>query len=162
MIYKEEYRDLFTLPGNYILAHCVSRDLAMGAGIAKVFRDKYAIKKALTHRSTVPNSTYQAFGYGECLFTVTPESPWLVGNLITKERYWEKPTYDRLRTALNDFRDGIQRFFAQGRDGRIYDIKIGMPLIGCGLDRLEWGEVSKIINQVFVNTNYEILICRKD
>ena len=75
MIYKEEYRDLFTLPANYILAHCVSRDLAMGAGIAKIFRDKYAIKKALTYRPTVPSPICQAFGYGECLFTVTPESP---------------------------------------------------------------------------------------
>ena len=28
MIYKEEVRDLFTVPQGYMLAHCISKDLA--------------------------------------------------------------------------------------------------------------------------------------
>ena len=30
-------QDLFTVPKDYILVHCVSADFAMGAGIAKEF-----------------------------------------------------------------------------------------------------------------------------
>ena len=31
-----EKRDLFTMPQGYYLAHCISADFALGAGIAKV------------------------------------------------------------------------------------------------------------------------------
>jgi hypothetical protein len=37
MTIREEQRDLFTVPTDYILVHCISADLAMGAGIAKEF-----------------------------------------------------------------------------------------------------------------------------
>jgi hypothetical protein len=38
---REEEGDLFNLDASYSLAHCVSVDLRMGAGIAVIFRDKY-------------------------------------------------------------------------------------------------------------------------
>lgn len=39
--------------------------------------------------------------------------------------------------------------------------KIAMPIIACGLDRLEWDKVRKIIFDVFEDTNTEILVCIK-
>lgn len=39
--------------------------------------------------------------------------------------------------------------------------KIGMPLIGCGLDRLKWDKVSEIIKDVFADTDIEIVVCRR-
>ena len=39
--------------------------------------------------------------------------------------------------------------------------KIAMPLIGCGLDRLEWYKVSEIIKRLFSNTDIEILVCKR-
>ena len=38
--------------------------------------------------------------------------------------------------------------------------KIAMPMIGCGLDKLEWDRVSQIIKNIFGDTDMEILICR--
>ena len=38
--------------------------------------------------------------------------------------------------------------------------KIAMPVIGCGLDRLEWSKVSEIIKEVFEGTDIEILVCK--
>ena len=35
-----------------------------------------------------------------------------------------------------------------------------MPLIGCGLDHLEWSKVSVIIQEIFQNTEIEILVCK--
>ena len=32
-----EHRDLFTVPEDYFLCHCISADFALGAGIAKKF-----------------------------------------------------------------------------------------------------------------------------
>lgn len=37
MTYKEEKRDLFRVDTDYYLAHCISADFALGAGIAKEF-----------------------------------------------------------------------------------------------------------------------------
>lgn len=37
MTYKEEKRDLFTVDDSYYLAHCISADFKLGAGIAVEF-----------------------------------------------------------------------------------------------------------------------------
>jgi len=42
-----------------------------------------------------------------------------------------------------------------------FDIeKIAMPLIGCGLDRLDWEQVKDVIEDVFGETDIEILVCK--
>lgn len=38
--------------------------------------------------------------------------------------------------------------------------KLAMPLIGCGLDKLVWEQVKDVIEDVFEETDIEILICR--
>ena len=38
--------------------------------------------------------------------------------------------------------------------------KIAMPIIGCGLDRLEWNKVSQIIQDLFCDIDIEILVCK--
>ena len=35
-----------------------------------------------------------------------------------------------------------------------------MPLIGCGLDRLQWEKVSEIVQEVFKDIDIEIVVCR--
>lgn len=37
--------------------------------------------------------------------------------------------------------------------------KIAMPLIGCGLDRLQWEKVSEIVQEVFKDIDIEIVVC---
>ena len=37
--------------------------------------------------------------------------------------------------------------------------KIAMPKIGCGLDRLMWYRVSKMIQEIFNDTDIEIVVC---
>lgn len=39
--------------------------------------------------------------------------------------------------------------------------KVAMPVIGCGLDRLQWNKVSEIIKDVFQYEDIEILVCIK-
>ena len=39
--------------------------------------------------------------------------------------------------------------------------KIAMPVIGCGLDRLDWNDVSEQIKSVFTNIEVEILVCKR-
>lgn len=147
MIIREEQRDLFTVPTDYILVHCISADLAMGAGIAKEFA-KRGVKEQLVRE-------YQDVEIGDCL--VSNATDWGIEfNLVTKEKYWQKPTYETMRMALEDAKWLYEEVLSYG-----ITIKLAMPRIGCGLDKLEWSKVKAIIEEVFADTNVEILVCVK-
>lgn len=144
MIYNEEIRDIFATPKDYFLAHCISADFALGAGIAKEFKNR-GVRKQLKYHYT--------FGkIGDAL--VTYATDWIGEfNLVTKDRYYEKPTLKSLTKALISMKNIILTYPAEQH-------KIAMPQIGCGLDRLKWEDVSEIIKDIFKDTNVEILICK--
>lgn len=139
MIIMTEKRDLFTVPQGYYLAHCISADFALGAGIAKTFDEVYNMRFKLFRE--YDDYTYEG---GDALLIDN------VFNLVTKPKAYHKPRYEALREALETMKD-IMAMNAT--------TKLAMPKIGCGLDRLSWDEVYKIICEVFENTDVEILIC---
>ena len=139
--------DLFTAPRGTVLAHCISADFALGAGIAKTFDHVYNMRTKL-------HAYYPDYLYDD---PITERSE-LVGqallvddvfNLVTKLKCYQKPTYDSLRDALTDMRIQMDTFFMH---------KVAMPKIGCGLDKLEWDRVEEIIKEVFEGTDTEITI----
>lgn len=134
-----EKRDLFTVPQGYYLAHCISADFALGAGIAKTFDKVYNMRFKLFRE-------YDNYEYdgGDALLIDN------VFNLVTKPKCFHKPTYDSLTEALMAMKELIIDLSIT---------KLAMPLIGCGLDRLEWSRVYDIICEVFEDTDVEILIC---
>ena len=143
MTFCEEQGDLFAeeILREYLLCHCISSDFALGAGIAKIFA-KMGVKKKLAERY---KKLWQGRGY--CLFTEVGGV--LVANLVAKERYFHKPTLETLRQALEDLREQVL-------DRELK--KLAMPKIGCGLDKLEWNNVSGIIKEIFKDTEIEILV----
>ena len=71
---------------------------------------------------------------------------------MTKERSFHKPTIITIRLAL----EKMKRICLE------HNIKkIAMPVIGCGLDRLNWNNVSEQIKGVFTDTDVEILVCKR-
>ena len=150
MIYKEEKRDLFSVDDSYYIAHCISADFALGAGIAKEIDRRFNTREEL--KKKYPNfyrkwvSTDPLANNGTCLLTGR------ILNLVTKDRYYEKPTYKNLSYAL-----AMMFVYC-----KTYNIKkVAMPLIGCGLDRLKWDRVSAMIKEIFADEDIEILVCRK-
>lgn len=92
---------------------------------------------------------------GDCLVSNT--TGWRAElNLVTKEKYWQKPTYETIRMALED-----AEFLCCEGTMNDENVKLAMPRIGCGLDKLEWSKVKAIIAEVFVDTDVEILVCVK-
>ena len=47
MEFREEKRDLFSVPNDYYLAHCISADFAMGKGIVVEFNRRFDMKNQL-------------------------------------------------------------------------------------------------------------------
>lgn len=148
MIFTETKMNLFDVDENYYLAHCISSDFALGAGIAKEFRTRGVAK---TLENCYPKFYWHNKGY--CLYTPM-EGCKGVYNLVTKENYWGKPTYNTLISALVDLKKQI----LQNRSV-FGEIKLAMPMIGCGLDKLEWVRVKEIICDLFSDTDIEITIC---
>jgi hypothetical protein len=75
-----------------------------------------------------------------------------VFNLITKRNYWNKPTYDTLINSLLYMKILVINNHIK---------KIAMPIIGCGLDKLQWNKVSQIIQATFEDLDIEILVCKQ-
>lgn len=147
MIYKEEVRDLFSVPEDYYLAHCISADFGMGAGIVVEFNKRFDMKHKLqTKYPDYINEWHHMRKYADCILEGR------VLNLVTKERYFHKPTYKSMHGALE-----LMKVVCRWNN----IIKVAMPIIGCGLDRLEWLKVSEIIQEVFDNTDIEILVCKR-
>ena len=139
MIYKEIVADLFSMPKEYALAHCISSDTALGAGIAVQFNARFDMRAKLRK---LPKEQLK---FPTCVYIDG------VFNLITKDKYWMKPTYDTLNVSL-------EKMKAQAIEMGIKHI--AMPMIGCGLDRLQWYYVSQNIQKIFNDTDIEIVVCK--
>lgn len=139
MTITTEKRDLFTMPQGYYLAHCISADFALGAGIAKIFDSVYNMRFKLFRH--FPDYKYSG---GDTLLVDN------VFNLVTKKKCYHKPTYESLKESLEMMREHLDFLGVT---------KLAMPKIASGLDRLDWDHVYDIICEVFEDMDIEIVIC---
>lgn len=138
-----EKGDLFDLDSTYALVHCISLDCAMGAGIAVEFDKRFPDMKGDLLRTIGWND-------GNNPFTIEHhENDRRIYNLITKEKYWHKPTYQ-------SFEKSLEKLVELCVDSNVNHL--AMPKIGCGLDRLKWNMVKEMIIEAFGNTDIEIVV----
>lgn len=131
----EKKKDIFKVNfDNFTIVHCISYDCKMGYGIAVPIKKKFKLNNLYKYVDKYPTCVF----YNNVL------------NLITKEKYWHKPTYETMEKALEKMKDIIVE----------EKIKyIVMPKIGCGLDKLSWNKVYEIIEKVFDKVDINILVC---
>lgn len=147
MIFKEVRGDLFSDENTGAMLHCISRDCEMGKGIAVEFRKRYPkMQKHVLKELEGIEEKYTAVYYEEV------DKPPVI-NLITKKRYFNKPTYASLEMAL---------IVARGIIIKNGIRKITMPRIASGLDRLMWEVVQRKIQLVFRDIDIEIIVYSKE
>lgn len=144
MKYQESKGDLFDLDEKYVLAQCISLDCIMGKGIALEFNKRFkGMKKWLI--SLIKTNGYN---YPKTI-PAYQDKKLRVFNLITKNKAWEKPTYETITVCIKEMADYCRR----------HNVKyLGMPKIGCGLDRLDWDRVSAIIKEEFQDIDIDIQV----
>ena len=148
MNYSEHKLDLFKEPATTSLAHCVSRCLKMGRGVAVEFRTRFKCVEQLKEQKT-------PIGGVAILHTNTAngdeKTNRFIYYLVTKQWFYEKPTYKALQSSLEAMKAHAMK----------NNVKcIAMPHIGCGLDKLDWAQVKKMIQSVFdQSSGIEIRIC---
>lgn len=132
----EKKMNLFEVDDKYYLAHCISQDAKMGAGIAVDFQHKFKLRnKILIYQPQYP-----------CCIQIGR-----VFNLITKKYYYNKPTYNSFTIALQNMKNQIEQ----------QNIKyLAIYKLGCARDRLQWSRVRSIIQDVFTELDLEILVCK--
>jgi O-acetyl-ADP-ribose deacetylase (regulator of RNase III) len=129
--------DLFSSKDS--LAHCVSTDLQMSKGIATLFKNKF---------SHVQELQAQNKKTGQVAY-IKDLSDRYIFYLITKNKYFERPTYISLYESLVELRELCKQLKVS---------ELSIPRIGCGLDRLEWTRVKKYLEGVFKDTDITITV----
>lgn len=133
-------QDLFTVertPETYF-CHCISADAKMGAGIAVPMRVEFGLIELQFEADRKP------FEVGTCVEYNK------VFNLITKQNYWDKPTFNSMYDCLLSLRHVVNRKGIK---------RIVMPTIGAGLDRLNWKDTLDTIKRLFEDIDIEIVVC---
>ncbi len=130
--------DLFSSPQLEPLAHCVSADCAYGAGIAVAFKDRYGVEK-VRQQNKKP---------GQCAVT-HEEDGRTIFHLITKRKCTDLPTYEDFTNSLKHMRDWCVEHKVKS---------VSVPRLGCGLDKLDFQRVQKILREVFTGINIAITI----
>ena len=125
--------DLLQSPSN--LAHCVSHDMVMGRGIAVEIANRFG-----RHDINIAPKHGVAWKIVDNRYILY---------LITKDRYDDKPSLLDMKITLINL-----RWFCETRGIR----QLSIPRIGCGLDRLSWTDVEKLIIEELDNHGIEITV----
>ena len=126
---------------NIAIAHCISADAKMSKGFAETICRKvnglreYCRKTKSTVGSVIPDWDRESNNF--------------IYNLVTKSKFFEKPTIDSLRNSLKNVKG----------HALLNNInKILMLKNGCGLDKLQWTDVFKLIQDTFTYSGIQIQI----
>ena len=68
---------------------------------------------------------------------------------VTKDKYWNKPTYDSLARSLRAMADHCAKNNVRS---------VSMPRIGCGLDGLKWERVAGVIRDTMGRTDITVTV----
>lgn len=119
---------------------CVTKDLSMGAGLAKELKEKY------------PEIRNFSFDDGKRAFYTNDKAyPFIL--LGTKETARDSATYDNLMRSLMDAKEIIEK-------NNIKSLII--PHIGCKHDKMDWNIVRFIILQAFSDMPITLYFVKKE
>ena len=130
--------NLFSSGKEYALGHCVSKDLNMGAGIAVEFKKRFKNIGTLKLQNKQVGQVAKLRLHGRYIFY-----------MITKEYYWQKPTYKNIQLCLRNLRRLCEKYSIN---------RLAMPKISCGIDGKSWTKVKRLISQEFYRSNIKVVI----
>ncbi|KAK3920027.1 ADP-ribose glycohydrolase OARD1 [Frankliniella fusca] len=131
--------NLLDAPPHYCLAHCISEDLKMGAGVARTIQETFSVRGELVRQSHSIGTAPLTTRGGRAVY-----------HLVTKKRFSDKPEYGALEACLKDLRE------AMARNGQFH---LAIPEIGCGRDGLHLPTVIRMITAIFWHSNVKIVMC---
>ena len=138
----EYIKNSLTEKKNIFVVYSISNDWALGKGVAKLLDREFSIKKYY----------YNNFEKTKVTDVFCTNTVFSLYNLITKEHFWDKPTYDSITDTLVNLKISII-------ENKLNNYELIMPRIGCGLDKLDWAIIKSIIEDILLDTVPNITIC---
>ncbi|XP_050507422.1 uncharacterized protein LOC126885038 [Diabrotica virgifera virgifera] len=135
----EVQQDLFGVPENVSLAHCVAQDLEMTKGISSVFNRKFGRLDELRNQHPKIGRVLRLEGGPRSLLY-----------MVTRKSYTDTPSYENIWRALTNLKKIVCN----------YDIKdLALPKIGHAVENLDWKIVRSMLEVIFRETGVRITVC---
>ncbi|KAG5875603.1 hypothetical protein JTB14_009754 [Gonioctena quinquepunctata] len=136
---EEKNIDIFNIGNQFALAHGISADGKLGAGIAKSFDNIFSLGEEIKESRPITGSVITTKRNGRIIY-----------NLVTKTKYWEKPTLETMWSCLVEMKKKIV-------ENKV--TKLAIPKIGCGLDKMNWNTIKNMITYILKDVEIDIIIC---
>ena len=123
------------------IGHCISADAKMSKGFADLLSQRFpGLREACRRTNLLTGQTFPFWDQTGNRY---------IYNLITRTKYSEKPNLPTLSLTLEEMKS----------HARLYGIStIAVPKIGCGLDRMNWQQVLKLLRDIFAYWNIRIVV----
>ncbi|XP_072397446.1 ADP-ribose glycohydrolase OARD1-like [Diabrotica undecimpunctata] len=132
----EVQQDVFSVPENVSLAHCVAQDLEMTKGISSVFNKKFGHLDELKNQQPKVGRILR-LEYG----------PRALVYMVTRKSYTDRTSYEDIWRALTNLKQIVCN----------YDIKhLAIPKIGHALENLDWKIVRSMLEVILQKTGVRI------
>lgn len=146
-------RDLLTMPKEYVVAHNIdAHEVALGAGVAKALSDKFP-----GLRNECKKYADENFNNVGLVYRYT-DGEYIIYNMYTKSHVW----YNAMnKMTVEEYLENTKTCLLLLKEHMIRNNEklLAIPKIGCGLDRCRWGDMEKLIEYVFADTDIEITVC---
>lgn len=130
-------KDILDVPQGYYLAHSISGDMTLGAGVAKQLDVAFNLRRKL-------KNMYSTLNVGDAYVVDN------VFNLVSKKTRYDRVNLDTLEQCF----EALRKYMEQNE---IY--KLAIPKIGNGHDHLDWNRVEESLIDVFSYSDVQILVC---
>ena len=123
------------------IGHCISADARMSKGFAD-----FLLYRILGLRSTCRKAkllTGRVFPFWDST------GKRYIYNLVTKERFCDKPSLSALSKTLEAMKSHASMNGVS---------TIAIPKLGCGLDQMNWQEVAKLLRDIFAYADVQLVV----
>ena len=120
---------------------CISADAKMSKGCADFFSHEIPGLRPTCKRAKLLIG--QVFHFWDSI------GRRYIYNIVTKERFFDKPDLSTLLTTLETVKS----------HAAMYGVStIAIPKIGCGLDQMNWQEIVKLLRDVFAYSDIHVVV----
>jgi O-acetyl-ADP-ribose deacetylase (regulator of RNase III) len=129
----------------------------MGSGIAKDIHNRYPEVYDVDKKGSIYGSKSKL---GTCTYTKTNDFDFIVFNCYTQHRYGADGAYNRyveygaVRSCMKEIKQYIQNTY---NPSQWSEVRIGLPLIGCGRAGGSWNVVKEIYEEEFKGYNLTVV-----
>ena len=127
------------------IGHCISADAQMSKGFAQFLSERVPRLRRTCRRANLLKD--QVFPYWDS------SSRRYIFNLVTKEKYSDKPDLETLATTLQSMQSHATMHGVS---------TVAIPKIGFGLEQMNWKDVVKLLRDIFAYSEVQIIVYSLD